>query len=81
MHGAGVLTALDKTVYDGYFENGKRNGRGRFSVQGTPYVFESDWKDDVPEFESNQLLYIPIKKPEEEETKPDPKKNPDPKKK
>jgi len=32
MHGKGQLTSLDKTVYEGYFENGLKEGQGRFYV-------------------------------------------------
>jgi len=83
--GMGKQTNLDKTVYEGEFDCDKRQGKGRFNVQGGTYVLDSVWVDDKPEIEGNQVIYKPIKKPEEEaaETaKPDPKaKKPDPKKK
>lgn len=73
MHGKGQLTSLDKTVYEGYFENGRKEGPGRFFVQGGTYTLVSNYKDGKPEFEANQILYKPIKREEEEDAKADPK--------
>lgn len=53
MHGKGQLTQLDKTVYEGYFENGMKEGPGRFYVQGGTYTLVSNYKDNKPEFEAN----------------------------
>ena len=82
MHGKGQLTSLDKTVYEGYFVDGKKDGAGRFFVQGGTYCLVSNFKDNQPEFEANQMLYKPLKKEEEDEVKADPKAKggkPDPK--
>eukprot|EP00347_Sterkiella_histriomuscorum_P017342 403349752 len=81
MQGKGQLTQLDKTVYEGYFENNKREGMGRFYVMGSTYTLVSNYKDNKPEFEANQILFKLIKKEEEEEQKIDPKAKgkPDPK--
>ena len=82
MHGKGQLTSLDKTVYEGHFVDGKKEGAGRFFVQGGTYSLVSNFKDNKPEFEANQMLYKPLKKEEEEEVKVDPKAKggkPDPK--
>ena len=43
MNGKGQLTKLDKTVYDGYFENGKRNGQGRYFVKDGTYSLNTNW--------------------------------------
>ncbi len=53
MHGKGTLTSLDKTVYDGIFENGKKQGPGRFFVQGSTYNLISNFVDNKPEIEAN----------------------------
>lgn len=82
MHGHGVLTALDKTVYDGAFEHGLKQGPGRFYVQGGTYKLTAQFIQNKPEFEANQILFKHVKKEEEEEVKLDPKAKggkPDPK--
>lgn len=66
MNGKGQLTALDKTVYEGYFENGKKNGPGRFYVQSGTYSLTSNFVDNNPEIEANQLV-LKIHKKEDEE--------------
>mmetsp|Transcript_11755 Transcript_11755/g.11682 ORF Transcript_11755/g.11682 Transcript_11755/m.11682 type:complete len:211 (+) Transcript_11755:472-1104(+) len=86
MHGRGHLTALDKTVYEGMFEDGKRHGAGRFFVQGGTYSLTTNFIDNKPEIEANQLQFKLIKNEAEEELaaqaknekgkKPDPKKDP-----
>jgi len=68
-------------VHEGFFENGKKEGPGRFYVQGGTYSLVSNFKDNKPEFEANQILFKLLKKEEEEEVKVDPKSKgkPDPK--
>ena len=66
MHGRGSIVALDKTVYDGMFEQGKKHGQGKFFVQGGTYSLLSIFKDGKPEFEANLMTYKQIKNEEEE---------------
>lgn len=73
MHGQGTLTHLDKTVYEGTFENGKRHGTGRFHIKGSTYSLVSNFVDNKPEYEGNQLIYKLIQKEEVVEPKVDPK--------
>lgn len=73
MHGKGQLINLDKTVYEGYFENGKKEGLGRFYVQNGTYSLLSNFKGNNPEFEANQILFKLNKKEEDEDSKVDPK--------
>ncbi len=71
---------MDKTVYEGYFENGKKHGPGRFYVQSGTYSLTSNFVDNKPEIEANVLTLKIHKKEEEEDQKVDPKaKKPDPK--
>ena len=81
MHGKGQLTSLDKTVYEGHFENGKKQGPGRFFVSsGGTYNLVSNFVDNKPEIEPNQIQLKIVKNEAEEEQKIDPKaKKPDPK--
>jgi hypothetical protein len=43
-------------VYTGTFDNGKRQGQGKVHVEGGTFQFASNFVDDKPEFEANQLL-------------------------
>jgi len=67
-------------VYDGQFENGKRQGQGKMHIEGGTFSLESKFDNDLPEFEGNQV-HLKLPKIEvEEEVKVDPKaKKPDPK--
>lgn len=67
MHGKGSLTSLDKTIYEGSFEEGKKHGPGRFFVQSGTYNLVSNFVNNKPEFEANVLQFKLIKKEEEEE--------------
>ena len=61
MHGKGQITALDKTFYEGIFENGKRHGPGRFHVLGGTYNLISNYVDNKPEIEANLMKFKLIK--------------------
>ena len=43
--GKGVQEWTDGAYYEGYWENGKANGKGRF-IHANGDVYEGDWKDD-----------------------------------
>ena len=84
IYGKGMLQNLDKTVYEGMFEDGKKQGPGRFYVQGGTFSLVSNFADNKPEIEANQCLLRLPKREEDEEPKTDPKAakgKPDPKKK
>ena len=67
-------------IYEGQFEQGKRQGQGKMHIEGGTYSLESKFVEDHPEFEAN-LVHLKLPKNEaEEEVKVDPKaKKPDPK--
>jgi hypothetical protein len=44
MTGNGVLEGKNGT-YEGQFENGRKNGRGRFTFPNGE-IYEGEWKDD-----------------------------------
>lgn len=64
-HGNGKLTSpapqeskLDQTtdvnvVYEGLFENGKREGNGHLFIENGSFSLESLFKEDQPEYEAN----------------------------
>jgi hypothetical protein len=43
IHGKGMMKYEDKSTYDGSFEDGVRNGMGKF-VYKDGGVFEGEWK-------------------------------------
>ena len=57
--GKGTLTNLDRVVYEGNFDNEEKHGDGVISVQGTSYVFSSEFKEGLPVFQGNKILYVP----------------------
>ena len=67
-------------IYDGQFEDGKKQGHGKMHIEGGTFSLESKFANDEPEFEAN-LVHLKLPKVEaEEEVKADPKaKKPDPK--
>jgi len=58
MQGQGVLTNMDRLVYEGAFDNEKKEGLGVITVLGSKYRFESEFKDNKPVFEANQILFL-----------------------
>ena len=43
-------------VYEGIFENGKREGNGRQYIENGSFSLDSKFIEDQPEYEANQVI-------------------------
>ena len=53
MNGIGELKEANGFAYAGKFENGLKNGTGRFYIQETNYSLEGMFENDKPTLEAN----------------------------
>jgi hypothetical protein len=52
--GSGTYKSLSQSsVYEGEFRNGKRDGPGKFYIQGGTYEYEGNFVDGKPEVVAN----------------------------